>query len=160
MNSKLKSKEELKSIVEALKKQNKKIVTTNGTFDILHIAHLRLLEKAKSLGDVLIVLVNSDSSVKRFKGDKRPIIPEQERAEFLSHLNSIDYITIFSEDKPLNLLKEIKPNIHVKGGSFISERIKEEKELLKSWNGQLKNFDLEPGYSTTKIIQKILDAYN
>lgn len=159
MNSKLKSKEELKSIVEALKKQNKVIVTTNGTFDILHIAHLRLLEKAKSLGDVLIVLVNSDSSVKRFKGDKRPIIPEQERAEFLSHLNLVDFITIFQEETPISLLKEIKPDIHVKGGSFIPERIKEEKELLESWNGQFKTFQLEEGYSTTNIIQRILDVY-
>jgi len=160
MDSKLKSKEEVVRIVKSLKEQNKKIVTTNGTFDILHIAHLRLLEKAKSLGDVLIVLVNSDSSVKRFKGDKRPIISGQERAEFLSYLKDVDYITIFSEDKPIELLKEIKPNIHVKGGSFIPERIKEEKELLESWNGQFRAFDLEEGYSTTNIIQKILNIHS
>ncbi|MBI4159358.1 adenylyltransferase/cytidyltransferase family protein [Candidatus Woesearchaeota archaeon] len=158
MNSKIKTKEELKSIVESLKSQKKTIVTTNGTFDILHIAHLRLLEKAKSLGDILIVLVNSDSSVKKLKGDKRPIIPEQERAEVLSYLKDVDYITLFSEDKPIGLLKEIKPNVHVKGGSFILGRIKEEKELLESWNGQFKTFNLEEGYSTTNIIQKIIDS--
>ena len=159
MNSKIKSINELKSIVEALKKQNKVIVTTNGTFDIMHLAHLRLLEKAKSLGDILIILANSDSSVKTYKGDKRPIIPEQERAEFLSYLKDVDYITIFSETNPLSLLKEIKPNIHVKGGSFIPERIKEEKELLESWNGEFKTFNLEEGYSTTNVIQKVLDTY-
>ena len=159
MDSKIKTRSELKQIVESLKKQHKKIITTNGTFDILHVAHLRLLKKAKSLGDILIVLINSDSSVKRFKGDKRPIIPERERAEALSCLDSVDFVTIFSEDTPLDTLKVIKPDIHVKGGSFIPEKIKEEKELLESWNGKFKSFDLEQGYSTTNIIQKILDTY-
>lgn len=159
MKQKIKTREEIKEIVEKLKKQGKKIVTTNGAFDILHTAHLRLLQKAKSLGDILVVLINSDNSVKKFKGEKRPIIPEKERAEHLAHLSSTDYITIFDEDTPLNILKELKPNFHVKGGSFIPERIKEEKKLLESWKGELKTFDLEEGYSTTNIISKILETY-
>lgn len=159
MKSKIKSLKELKEIVKDLKKHNKKIVTTNGTFDILHIAHLRFLEKAKSLGDVLIVLLNSDSSVKKNKGDKRPIIPENERAEHLSYLYPVDYVIIFNEDTPLSLLKELKPDIHVKGGSFLEERIKAEKDLLESWNGQFKTFELEGDYSTTNIIEEILKKY-
>ncbi len=159
MNQKIKSREELRWIVNDLRQRGKKIVTTNGTFDILHTAHLRLLQKAKSLGDVLIVLINSDASVKKFKGEKRPIITENERAEHLAHLSSTDYIAIFDEDNPLKLLKDLRPNFHVKGGSFIPERIKEEKKLLEPWKGELKVFDLEEGYSTTNIISKILEAY-
>ncbi len=153
------SKEELKEIVDSLKSQNKVVVTTNGVFDILHVGHLRILKKAKELGDSLVVLLNSDSSVKRYKGDKRPIHTEQERAETLSHLNSVDYIIIFSEDKPIKLLKYLKPNIHTKGGTFIPERIKEEKELLESWGGQFKTLELEEGYSTTDIIRRVLEVY-
>jgi len=154
------SKEELKRIVDSLKSQGKTVVTTNGVFDILHVGHLRILKKARELGDALIVLLNSDSSVKQFKGDKRPIHPEQERAEILSHLNSVDYITLFSEDTPLNLLKFLQPDIHTKGGTFISERIKEEKELLESWGGQFKTLELEEGYSSTNVIQKVLEVYS
>ena len=155
--TKIKNIQELKEIIKDLK--DKKIVTTNGTFDIIHGAHLRLLQKAKSLGDILIIFLNSDLSVKKNKGKNRPIIPEQERAEMLASLESVDYIILFDEDKPLKLLTEIKPNFHVKGGSFIEERIKEEKDLLESWNGQFKNFELEEGYSTTNIIEKILKTY-
>ena len=155
--TKIKNIQELKEIIKDLK--DKKIVTTNGTFDIIHGAHLRLLQKAKSLGDILIIFLNSDLSVKKNKGKNRPIIPEQERAEMLASLESVDYIILFDEDKPLKLLTELKPNFHVKGGSFIEERIKEEKDLLESWNGQFKNFELEEGYSTTNTIEKILKTY-
>jgi len=136
--------------------KDKIVVTTNGTFDILHIAHVNLLQKAKKLGDILIVLINSDASVKRNKGQNRPIITEQERAEMLASLSCVDYVMIFDEDKPLDLISKIKPNIHVKGGSFIEERIKEERDLLAQWGGEFKNFELEKGYSTTNIIEKIL----
>jgi D-glycero-beta-D-manno-heptose 1-phosphate adenylyltransferase len=154
---KIKTKDQIKEIAETLRKQSKKIVTTNGSFDILHYAHVNLLEKAKQEGDVLIVLINSDSSIRKFKGENRPIIPENERAIMLSALQSVDYVVIFNEDKPLNLLKIIKPNTHVKGGSFIELRIKEEKDLLESWGGKFKNFELEEGFSTTNIINKILE---
>lgn len=159
MNKKIKTKKELKKIIEKLKKEGKRIVTTNGAFDLIHVAHLNLLEKAKSLGDVLIVLINSDASVKRLKGKKRPIFPQRERAMYLSYLLSVDFITIFSEDKPLSFLKYLKPDVHVKGGSFVPERIKEEKGLLESWGGEFKTFKLEEGYSSTNIIQTILDRY-
>ncbi len=145
-------------LIDQLKQQGKKIVTTNGTFDILHTAHLHFLEKAKSLGDILIVLVNDDASVKRFKGEKRPILNENERTLHLAYLTPVDYVSLFPEDNPLNYLKLIKPHFQVKGGTFIPERIKEEKELLESWGGQFLTFPLEEGFSTTNIIQKIIDV--
>ncbi len=134
MNNKVKSQEEIVNITNKLKEQNKTIVTTNGSFDILHSAHISILQKAKQEakqeGDILIVLLNSDSSIKLNKGDKRPIIPEQERALMLSALEAVDYVVIFNEETPLPLLEKIKPHKHVKGGSAIQERITKEKELL------------------------------
>lgn len=159
VKEKIKSREELLRLIDQLKQQGKKIVTTNGTFDILHTAHLHFLEKAKSLGDILIVLVNDDASVKRFKGEKRPILNENERTLHLAHLTPVDYVSLFPEDNPLNYLKLIKPHFHVKGGTFIPERIKEENELLESWGGQFLTFPLEEGFSTTNIIQKIIDVH-
>lgn len=159
MLSKLKTIEEISKISEKLKAKGKTIVTTNGSFDILHPAHVRLLEKAKSQGDILIVLLNSDSSIKRFKGEKRPILQEKDRTVILSALSSVNYITIFEEDTPLSILEKIKPNVHIKGGSFIEERIAQEKALLFQWQGQLITFPLEEGYSTTNIIEKILDIF-
>ena len=160
MNQKIKTNQEIKEISDNLRNQSKTIITTNGSFDILHYAHINLLEKAKQEGDILIVLLNSNSSIKRNKGENRPIIPQHERANMLSALSCIDYIVIFDEDKPLSLLEIIKPDKHVKGGSFIPERIREEQELLAQWGGEFKNFELEEGFSTTNIIDKILKNHN
>ena len=154
---KIKTYSEIEKIAEELRNEGRTIVTTNGSFDILHYAHVNLLEKAKNEGSILIVLLNSDESIKRFKGDSRPIIPEQERARMLSALECVNYIIIFNEDKPLDILRVIKPHVHVKGGSFIEERIREEKELLESWGGKFKNFEIEEGFSTTNIINKVLE---
>ncbi|MBI2629574.1 adenylyltransferase/cytidyltransferase family protein [Candidatus Pacearchaeota archaeon] len=159
MRNKIKTKQEIEKIAEELREKGKKIVTTNGSFDILHYAHVNLLEKAKNEGDVLIVLLNSDSSIKKFKGEQRPIIPQNERARMLEALESVDYVVIFEEDKPLELLKIIKPNKQVKGGSFILDRVREEKELVESWGGEFKNFELEDGFSTTNIINTILEKH-
>jgi len=150
---------DLKELLKTFKQKNKKIVTTNGSFDLIHRAHIQLLKKAKVLGDILIVLLNLDASVKKNKGKDRPIIPEQERAEMLASLKYVDYVIIFEEDTPLSILKELLPDIHVKGGSFLPERTKAEKELLESWGGEFKTFELEEGYSTTNIIKKILNIY-
>jgi len=158
-NPKLKSSQDITQISQKLKKEGKVLVTTNGTFDILHSAHFRLLEKCKKLGDVLIVLINSDLSVKKFKGDKRPIFTEKERAYNLASTEAVDYIVIFNEDNPLNLLRKIKAQIHAKGGAFIPERIKEEEDLVCSWGGKFKHFELEEGYSSTNVIEKVLDVY-
>ena len=103
----------------------------------------------------MIVLVNSDNSIRKLKGEGRPIVSENERAEMLTALECVDYVVIFDEDNPLSLLDKIKPHKHVKGGSWEEERIKAEKELLAKWGGEFKNFELEEGYSTTNIIDKI-----
>ena len=157
--SKIKNYEEIGKIAYRLRFFGEKIVTTNGGFDILHCAHLNLFEKAKKEGNKLIVLLNSDDSIKRFKGDSRPIVNQNERAYMLSGFSCVDYVSIFNEDKPLRLLEIIKPHIHVKGGSYIEERIKEERETLEKWDGKLKLFELEEGHSTTDIINKILERY-
>jgi rfaE bifunctional protein nucleotidyltransferase chain/domain len=157
--NKIKTQEEIVKIVEKLKKQNKVIVTTNGSFDILHSAHVNLLEGAKSKGDILIVLLNSDSSIKRNKGNSRPIIPENERARLLAGLECTNYIVIFNEDTPLKVLEKIKPNIHVKGGSVEQSRITEEQKLLEKWKGKFIQLPLEQGFSTTNIIKKILESH-
>lgn len=143
-----------KKLVEKLKKQNKKIVFTNGCFDILHVGHLRYLIEAKKLGDVLIVGVNSDDSVKRLKGEKRPINCEEERLEMLSGLKPVDYVIPFYEDTPEKLITELKPSIHVKGGDYLKEDLPETK-IVESYGGEVKILPFVEGKSTTKILEKI-----
>ena len=159
MKNKIKTEKKILKIVDNFKKLNKNIVTTNGSFDVLHKAHLRLLSEAKRSGDVLIVLLNSDMSIRRLKGRHRPIVNERDRAYHLACLQMVDYVIIFDEDNPLKLLKKIKPDIHVKGGSFEASRVEQEKKLLASWGGKFKTLKLEKGYSTTKLIEKILAVY-
>ncbi|MEK6891373.1 MAG: adenylyltransferase/cytidyltransferase family protein [Nanoarchaeota archaeon] len=160
MIDKIKTGEEIEAIVRKLKAHGEIVVTTNGSFDILHSAHLHLLKKAKREGDILIVLLNSDSSIRRNKGDKRPIVPEDERAKMLAGLETVDYVVVFEEDKPLKLLEQIKPDVHVKGGSVDPERLKEEVAFIESLGGKHKHFELEEGFSTTNIINRILESYN
>src|SRR3989338_3572301 len=107
---KIKSIKELATITKKLKNTNKKIITTNGIFDILHIGHIRYLQEAKKLGDILIVAINSDSSVKKIKGPKRPLNNENDRAEMLASLQCIDFVAIFDEENPIKFLEEIKPD--------------------------------------------------
>lgn len=159
INDKIKNIDELIPIVEDLKQQGKIIVTTNGAFDILHQAHLKFLEEAKALGNILIVLLNSDSSIKRYKGEKRPIVPELERAFHMASLEAVDYVTIFNEDKPLQVLRLLKPQIHAKGCAVVPEKIKEEAELLESWGGRFHTIPTDVSYSSTNIIQKIIDLH-
>ena len=160
MMSKIKDIVELKEIVKNLKKEGKKIVTCNGSFDIFHYAHASLLTEMKKHGDVLIVLLNSDSSIQKNKGPNRPIIPENQRAVVLAALESVDYVTIFNEETPLNFLKKIKPHIHTKGVTGnIKERVDEERKLIESWGGELKEVDSIVRHSSTAIIDKILKTY-
>jgi rfaE bifunctional protein nucleotidyltransferase chain/domain len=159
------SQQELATIVAELKKHGKKIVTTNGAFDILHIGHVSALQQAKSFGDILIVGVNSDSSVKQYKSDKRPIVPEQDRAEMLAALACVDFVTIFSETDPRNFLELIKPHVHVKSGDYSPDRrpgeqgFMPEAETVRKLGGEIKIAPLVTGKSTTNIIKKICDAY-
>jgi len=151
---KIKNLEEIKEIVEKAKQRGKKIVTTNGCFDILHVGHIKMLKEAKKLGDLLIVGLNSDSSVRKIKGVGRPIINENERAEILAALESVDYIVVFNEKTPVKILSIIKPNIHAKGQDRkLSEII--EKEIVEKNKGKVVLLPLLRGISTTHIIKKV-----
>ena len=123
MKQKLKERKELVEIIKGLKAKRKRIVFTNGCFDLLHIGHVRYLEEARGLGDVLVVGVNSDASVRKLKGPQRPILPEAERAEILSGLGCVDYVTLFSELDPLKLITFLHPDVLVKGGDWTKEQI-------------------------------------
>lgn len=158
-NKKIVEEKGLIKVIRDLKQKGKKVVTTNGTFDILHLAHINILKKAKSSGDILAVLVNSDASVKINKGPKRPIVPEQERASMLAALECVDYVMIFNDEKVKDLLLRLKPSIHFKGGTFIEKRIEEEKRVMESIGGKLILSEEIKGYSTTDTIKKILDSY-
>jgi len=158
INQKIKTLNELIPIANKLKSQNKKIVTTNGVFDILHYGHVKYLEEAKKLGDVLIVGVNTDKSVKQNKGDKRPINDEKSRASVLAALESVDYVFLFDKKGPESWLEKIKPNIHVKAGDYKLSQIIE-KDVVEKNGGKIVIAKAEKGYSTTKLINKILDNY-
>ena len=156
MHQKIKSRDELKEIVNTLRTQNKKIVTTNGSFDILHSGHAQSLAEAKKYGDVLIVGLNSDSSIKQYKSPSRPINAEQDRALLLAALACVDYITIFSELTPNNLLRVIKPDFHVKSKSGFTGV---EKKAVEEFGGKIILKDDVPGLSTTNIIKRILEKH-
>lgn len=141
-------------IVEKLKKENKKVVFTNGCFDILHIGHVRYLKESAKCGDILVVGLNSDNSVKRLKGEARPINNESDRAELLSELGFVDYVVIFEENTPEKLLDEIKPNIYTKGADYTLETLPEAKTVLKN-GGRVEFINLVEGKSTTNVIKKI-----
>lgn len=145
---------ELLEIVSGQKVQGKNIVTTNGCFDIIHAGHVRYLKQARELGDILIVCLNSDDSVKRLKGPSRPLNAENDRAEVLSSLCSVDYVIIFGGDTPIKILEQIKPDIHVKGGDYTEETLPEAK-IIKEAGGRVEFIPLVEGRSTTNIIKRI-----
>ena len=145
--------EEILKTIEKLKNENKTIVFTNGCFDILHVGHVRYLKESAKYGDILIVGLNSDSSVKKLKGENRPINNENDRAEILSALYFVDYIVIFNENTPENLLDEIKPDIYTKGADYTIETLPEAKTVLKN-GGKVEFINLVEGKSTTNIIKK------
>ncbi len=151
----LKTSEELKEIVEGFKREGKKIVFTNGCYDIIHKGHIYVLKRMSELGDIFIVAINSDESVRRFKGSGRPINNELDRAFVVGGIKGVDYVIIFDEDNPLELIKELKPDIHVKGGTGLFERMKEERELVEIYGGEMILLDLVEGYSSTDLIEKI-----
>lgn len=141
-------------ILEAAKKDGKKIVFTNGCFDILHRGHVTYLNEAKKQGDILVVGVNSDASVKRLKGETRPINSEYDRAFVLGGLKAVDYTVIFEEDTPEDLIACLKPSVHVKGGDYKKEDLPETK-IVESYGGEVVILNFVEGKSTTNIINKI-----
>ena len=137
------------------KKAGKKVVFTNGCYDLLHPGHVRLLEQARSLGDVLILALNSDDSVRRLKGPSRPFLPESERAEVAAGLSAVDAVTIFEEDTPRELIAAVLPDVLVKGADW--EHWIAGREEVEAAGGLVFALALEPGYSTTGIVEEILN---
>lgn len=151
----LRNLEELRDIIKKEKQNNKKIVFTNGCYDILHKGHFYVLEKAAKLGDILIVGLNSDNSVKRLKGEDRPKYNELDRAYVIKRIKGVDYVIIFDEDTPIELLKILQPDINVKGGASVPERVEREKQVMDEYGGEIIYIPLVEGYSTTKVINRI-----
>ena len=158
MKEKIKKREELLGIIKDLKAKGKRIVFTNGCFDLLHVGHIRYLEKAKTLGDILIVGVNSDASVQKLKGPKRPILPVEERTEILSGLGGVDYVTTFDELDPLALITSLQPNVLVKGGDWTKEQTIG-KEVVERSGGEVVIIPFVKGASTSNLIETILERY-
>ena len=146
----------LLSLLKKKKKSGKKIVFTNGCFDILHAGHVRYLRRAKRLGDILIVGLNSDASVRKLKGQNRPVVSQKERAEVLSALRCVDHVIIFNEATPLKLIQAVRPDMLVKGGDWKKENIVGA-SFVESYGGKVKSLPFVKGYSTSLLLSKIKD---
>ncbi|MBE7413768.1 MAG: D-glycero-beta-D-manno-heptose 1-phosphate adenylyltransferase [Deltaproteobacteria bacterium] len=140
------------------RRKKKKIVFTNGCFDIIHAGHVRYLKKARSLGDVLVVGLNSDSSVRSIKGDKRPIVPCRERAEVLSALGCVDYVVVFNEDTPSKLIEAVRPDVLAKGADWAAKDIVGG-DAVRKGGGRVARITLLKGRSTTNIIRRVLELH-
>jgi D-beta-D-heptose 7-phosphate kinase/D-beta-D-heptose 1-phosphate adenosyltransferase len=156
--NKILERNDLKDKLEELRKKGKKIAFTNGCFDILHVGHVRYLREAKKTADVLVLALNSDSSVRSIKGEKRPLMNEKERAEILAALECIDFVTIFQELTPLELINYLKPDILIKGGDWPEEKVVGREEV-KKWGGRVAIIPEVEGKSTTNIVEKIKKLY-
>jgi len=150
--------DELVEIRKRLKLQNKKVVFTNGCFDILHAGHVDYLNKSKALGDILILGLNSDSSIRNIKGEKRPVVPQNERAFILSNLKAVDYVTIFNEDDPHEVIKKLVPDILVKGADWKVENIIG-KDVVENAGGKVETIEFVNMQSTTNIIKTVLEKF-
>ncbi len=158
MKDKIRTQESLAQIVLELAAEGKKVVFTNGCFDILHVGHTRYLQAARALGDCLVVAVNSDRSVRSLKGDKRPLIRENERAELLAALDAVDFVTIFDEEEPLNVIRKIRPHFLVKGGDWGDDEIIGS-DFVKSIGGDVLCIPYIEGASTSSIVEEIIERY-
>jgi D-beta-D-heptose 7-phosphate kinase/D-beta-D-heptose 1-phosphate adenosyltransferase len=155
---KILSRKALKKEIDRLRGEGKKIAFTNGCFDILHVGHVRYLREAAKTGDVLVLALNSDASVRAIKGDKRPLIPEGERADVAAALESVNYVTLFDELTPLNLIEYLQPDVIVKGGDWAEENVVG-RDAVKEWGGSVVIVPETPGASTTNIVEKIMSVY-
>jgi rfaE bifunctional protein nucleotidyltransferase chain/domain len=154
LKTKLKPLEIIKNEIKALQQQGKKIVFTNGCFDILHAGHVDIFQQARNLGGALVVAVNSDISIKKIKGEKRPVVPQAQRMQVLAALEAIDYVVIFDEENPFKIIKEIQPDILVKGGDWPVETIVG-REIVEKKGGKVLSIPLMEGISTTNIIEEV-----
>ena len=156
--SSIKTREEIKKIRTQLKSKGKKVVFTNGVFDLIHSGHVDYLVKAKEMGDVLILALNSDSSVKRIKGNKRPILEQNERAFIVSNLKPVDYVTFFEEDTPAEIISDLIPDVLVKGADWAIDKIVG-REVVEASGGEVKNIKFINEQSTSNIIKIIKERY-
>ena len=156
--SRIKTREEIKKIRTQFKSEGKKVVFTNGVFDLIHSGHVDYLVKAKEMGDVLILALNSDSSVKRIKGNKRPILEQNERAFIVSNLKPVDYVTFFEEDTPAEIISDLIPDVLVKGADWAIDKIVG-REVVEANGGEVKNIKFINEQSTSNIIQIIKERY-
>jgi len=158
MKSEIQDREVLSKILAKERQNGKIIVFTNGCFDLLHAGHVRYLNAARKQGDLLVVGLNSDASVRSIKGEKRPIVPQEQRAEVLAGLECVDYVSIFDEPDPLRLIQSLKPHVLAKGADWAEENIIGG-DFVKSIGGRVERIHLVPGASTTAIIERILQLY-
>ncbi len=155
---KIRNREALAMLLERERQRGKRIVFTNGCFDLLHVGHVKYLQAARRLGDLLVLGLNSDASIRRLKGPNRPLISQDERAHILAALDCIDYVVIFDEDTPLELIRLLRPDILVKGGDYTPEGVVG-KEIVESYGGRVELIQFVDGKSTTGIVEKILRQY-
>lgn len=156
--NKILSREALKIEVERRREEGQKIAFTNGCFDILHVGHVRYLAEARAMGDCLILALNSDASVRAIKGEKRPLIPEGERAEVAASLEAVDYVVLFDETTPMSLIEYLRPDCLIKGGDWREEDVVGG-DAVRSWGGEVALIPVVEGASTTNIVEKILSVY-
>lgn len=145
----------LRCRLAALRRQGKRIVFTNGCFDLIHPGHVRYLRAAKRLGDVLVVGLNSDASVRRLKGPGRPLVPQRDRCEVMAALEMVDYVTVFGEDTPYELIKQVQPDVLVKGGDWRPEDIVGA-DIVRARGGVVRSLRFTRGYSTTRLVERIV----
>jgi len=157
--SKIKTVEQLKKITARLKSEGRRIVFTNGCFDILHYGHVKYLQDARRKGDALIVALNSDASVRRIKGDKRPLVNQKDRARIIASLASVDFVTLFNEDTPLKVIQALKPSILVKGADWKKNTIVG-KDIVTRYGGKVTTITFVKNYSTTNLIRKIAETFS
>jgi rfaE bifunctional protein nucleotidyltransferase chain/domain len=155
LDPKIKTLPQLKKVAKSLKRRNKKIVFTNGCFDILHFGHIEYLKLAKKKGDVLVVGLNSDSSVRKIKGKERPFTKQKQRAHILSALSFVDFVIIFKDTTPLHLIRELKPDILIKGGDWARQDIVGS-DIVKKYKGRVITVPYVRGFSTSGLIKKII----
>ena len=158
MKNKIISRPQITGLISDLKKKRQKIVFTNGCFDLLHVGHVRYLQEAKASGDCLVIGLNSDQSVRQIKDPARPLIAEDQRAEVLAALECVDYIVLFDEADPFQLIEEVRPEVLVKGADWSMDKIIGA-DLVNSYGGEVRRVDLVPSISTSEIINRIISRY-
>ena len=155
---KIVERKKLAKILAGLRAKGRRVVFTNGCFDLLHVGHVRYLNAARKKGDLLVVAVNTDDSMRRLKGPNRPLVPQRERAEILGGLAAVDYVTFFSEDTPAEIIAELKPQVLVKGADYKAQEIVG-RDFMRRTGGKLVRIPLAKNYSTSKIIKDVIAKY-